>query len=149
MTDTVDGAEPSELRVFDPIGYVECAFDGDDESQSTPPATSRIILKPSFADGLDGLTPGQEIMVIFLFHRSTGYALRQHPKGDKTRAKRGVFSLCSPNRPNPIGITRVRITELRGNVISVTGLDAFNGTPLLDLKPVVTTSAPTDSPERD
>jgi L-fuculose-phosphate aldolase len=85
---------------------------------------------------MEGLGPGQEILVVFWFHHSTHYDLRQHPKGDKTRAKRGVFSLRSPHRPNPIGITQVRITGIENNVLYVTDLDAFDGTPILDIKPV-------------
>jgi tRNA-Thr(GGU) m(6)t(6)A37 methyltransferase TsaA len=91
---------------------------------------------------MEGLVTGQEILVIFWFHHSTHYDLRQHPQGDKTRAKRGVFSLRSPNRPNPIGITQVRIKGIDNNVLYVTNLDAFNGTPVLDLKPVSETSSP-------
>lgn len=127
---------PTGPAVFHPIGHIENSFEAREKSGPCEGFPSRIVLQGSFADGLQGLESGQEILVIFWFHRSTNYQLRQHPKGDTTRQKRGVFSLRSPHRPSPIGITRVRITALEGNVICVTGLDAFNGTPVLDLKPV-------------
>jgi len=59
-----------------------------------------------------------------------------HPKGDKTRPKRGVFSTRSPLRPNPIGLSKVRLLERGGNVLEVEGLDAVDGTPVIDLKKV-------------
>jgi tRNA (Thr-GGU) A37 N-methylase len=70
----------------------------------------------------------------FYFHRSAGYELSQHPRGDRTRPKRGVFTLRSPRRPNPIGVTVVDLLGVEGNVLRVRGLDACNGTPILDLK---------------
>ena len=77
-------------------------------------------------------------MVVFHFHRSRGYELLQHPRGDPSRPRRGVFALRSPRRPNPIGLTVVDLLAIEGNVLRVRGLDAFAGTPVLDLKPVRT-----------
>ena len=134
--ESIGSSARGESLILQPIGHVESAFVEGGAPGQEPPETSRIILEPAFTDGLNGLSPGEEILVIFWFHRSKGYQLRQHPKGDTTRQKRGVFSLRSPHRPSPIGVTQVRITALDGNVICVTGLDAFNGTPVLDLKPV-------------
>jgi tRNA-Thr(GGU) m(6)t(6)A37 methyltransferase TsaA len=74
-------------------------------------------------------------MVVFYFHRSQGYDLTQHPRGDPRRPKRGVFTLRSPRRPNPIGVTVVDLVAIEGNVLRVRGLDAINGTPVLDIKP--------------
>jgi len=122
--------------VFYPIGHVENDFDERGSAGPREGFPSRIVVNNSFADGLDGLESGQEVFVVFWLHHSTGYELRQHPRGDATRAKRGVFSLRSPNRPNPIGITQVPIGRVAGNVLYVTDLDAFDGTPILDLKPV-------------
>ena len=98
-------------------------------------AESRIILDPTLSEGLRGLVPGEQIMVIFSFHRSEGYDLRQHPRGDRSRPQRGVFALRSPRRPNPIGVTVVDLVAVEGNILRVRGLDAINGTPVLDLKP--------------
>jgi len=98
-------------------------------------AEARIILNPSLVEGLKGLEPGQQIMVIFYFHRSEGYDLLQYPRGDQSQPKRGVFALRSPRRPNPIGVTVAELVSINGNVLRVRGLDAIDGTPVLDLKP--------------
>jgi tRNA-Thr(GGU) m(6)t(6)A37 methyltransferase TsaA len=97
---------------------------------------SRIVLAPEFEKGLEGLGPGDRLLVVFQFHLSKDYALLQHPQGDTTRPRRGVFALRSPHRPNPIGVTVVEILGIAGNVLQVEGLDAYHGSPVLDLKPV-------------
>ncbi|MBN1178024.1 MAG: tRNA (N6-threonylcarbamoyladenosine(37)-N6)-methyltransferase TrmO [Anaerolineae bacterium] len=81
-----------------------------------------------------GLEPGDDIVVLFYFHRSDGRPLQVHPRGDLSRPLRGVFATRSPARPNPIGVTTVRIRRIEGNVIEVVGLDAIDGTPILDIK---------------
>lgn len=117
------------------IGHVENDFDEVAHSHELKSIESRIILNPGFADGLSGLKPEQQIMVLFYFHRSIGYELLQHPRGDQNKPKRGVFSLRSPNRPNPIGVSEVRLLEIKLNILRVRGLDAINGTPVIDIKP--------------
>ena len=119
---------------FHAIGYVENEID-DPNDPLLDTAESQLRIDPSLVAGLEGLSVGQQILVIFYFHHSKGFALSQHPRGDKSRAKRGVFALCSPNRPNPIGVTMVKIISIEDNVLRVSGLDACNGTPILDLKP--------------
>ncbi len=120
---------------YRPIGHVENAFDEPVAMDVLLAAESRIILDPALTEGLSGVQPGEKLMVIFHFHRSTGYELLQHPRGDVTRPRRGVFTLRSPRRPNPIGVTVVDVLAVEGNVLRVRGLDALNGTPVLDLKP--------------
>jgi tRNA-Thr(GGU) m(6)t(6)A37 methyltransferase TsaA len=116
------------------IGHVENAFDEPAAPDRIKAVESRIVLNPTLVKGLQGLEAGQQLMVIFHFHLSRGYELRQHPRGDHTREPRGVFALHSPHRPNPIGVTTVELVEVTGNVLTVRGLDAINGTPVLDLK---------------
>jgi len=126
---------PTQLMAK-PIGRVE---NGADESTALDHWTSvesRIVLDPSLVGGLSGLEAGQDIIVVFWFDRSGGFDLLQHPKGDTSRPKRGVFALRSPHRPNPIGVSQVHLLAVEGNVLLVRGLDAFNGTPVLDVKPV-------------
>jgi L-fuculose-phosphate aldolase len=129
---------------YTPIGHVENDFEASahgDEIRFPPTgrdlgaAQSRIVLDPGLTDGLTGLSPGQQVMVVFDFHRSQSFALLQHPRGDTTRPRRGVFALRSPRRPNPIGVTVVDLVSVEGNVLRVRGLDAIDGTPVLDLKP--------------
>ena len=117
------------------VGFVENEFDEAVASDLIRATESRIILDPVHIDGLSGLEAGQQIMVIFYFHRSKGYDLLQHPRGDASRPPRGVFALRSPQRPNPIGVTVVNLVAIEDNVLWVRGLDAINGTPVLDLKP--------------
>lgn len=120
--------------VFTAIGYVENEFDEPTLPQTIRAAESRIILKRDLTDGLLGLAPGQRLLVLFYFHRSKGFELLQHPQGNKSRPCQGVFCLRSPRRPNPIGASVVDLLEITENVLRVRGLDALNGTPILDLK---------------
>jgi tRNA-Thr(GGU) m(6)t(6)A37 methyltransferase TsaA len=123
------------LVTFRPIGYVENDFDELASPDLIRAAESQIVLAPTLVEGLQGMETGQPIMVVFYFHRSEGYTLRQHPRGDESRPLQGVFTLRSPRRPNPIGVTVVDLLAVEANVLRVRGLDAINGTPVLDLKP--------------
>jgi tRNA-Thr(GGU) m(6)t(6)A37 methyltransferase TsaA len=125
-----------EPIVYRAIGHIENDFDDPAVPYEIRAVESRIVLDPSLAEGLRGLEPGRQIMVVFYFHRSQGFDLLQHPQGDRNRPRRGVFALRSPRRPNPIGVTVVDLVAVEGNVLRVRGLDAINGTPVLDLKPV-------------
>jgi tRNA-Thr(GGU) m(6)t(6)A37 methyltransferase TsaA len=122
--------------VLHPIGRVERdEEDGGlshDELQSRP---ARILLDPALADGLLGLEAGSDVVVLYYLHRSAGYDLHLHPRGDPDRPLRGVFVTRSPRRPNPIGVTTVRVRRVEGNVLEVVGLDALDGSPVLDIKP--------------
>jgi tRNA-Thr(GGU) m(6)t(6)A37 methyltransferase TsaA len=120
---------------FQPIGWVKNVFEEPTSPERIRSARSDIVIRPDLIIGLKGLEPGSRILVIFHFHRSSGYELLQHPRGDRTRARRGVFTLRSPNRPNPIGVTEVELVKQKDNVLTVRGLDAIDGTPVLDLKP--------------
>lgn len=119
---------------YHPIGHVENEFIQPAPADQIRAVKSCIVLNPDFVEGLDGLNRGQQVMVIFHFHLSKGFDLLQHPRGDRSRPLRGVFSLRSPHRPNPIGVTIVEVIAIEGNVLRVRGLDAINGTPVLDLK---------------
>ncbi len=108
----------------------------------TPPCQksprSVIEIMPSYADGLQGIEPGQVLVIVFQFHLSqTPVPLLQHPQGDTSQPRRGVFALRSPLRPNPIGLTTVRVLDVKENKLIVAGLDAFDGTPVLDIKPYI------------
>lgn len=116
------------------IGHVENDFDGPPAPGVSSSFESRIVLDPTLTEGLRGLEAGQKIAVVFHLHRSQGFDLLQHPRGDRNRPQRGVFALRSPRRPNPIGVTVVDLVAVENSVLRVQGLDAFNGTPVLDLK---------------
>ena len=120
---------------YQAIGRVENDFDEPAPPPETRAVESRIVIDPSLTEGLKGLKLGRRVMVVFHFHRSQGFDLLQHPQSDKSRPRRGVFALRSPRRPNPIGVTAVDLVAREKNVLRVRGLDAINGTPVLDLKP--------------
>ena len=124
-----------ESIAYSAIGHVESDFDEPAAPAEMRATESRIVLDLDLVEGLTGLEPGRQIMVVFHFHRSQGYDLCQYPRGDESRPRRGVFALRSPRRPNPIGVTVVDLVAIQGNVLRVRGLDALNGTPVLDLKP--------------
>ncbi len=128
-------ALPTEPATFSPIGVVENGLPLGTPSDTLREAESRIILGPWVIPGLRDLEKERRILVIFHFHLSSGWDPLQHPKGDESRPKRGVFALRSPRRPNGIGVTEVDLLEIGGNVLTVRGLDAVDGTPVLDLKP--------------
>lgn len=124
-----------QTMVLKAIGHVETELDTPSEPPGENVLESRLVLDSSIVAGLQGLEGGQRILVIFWMHRSSGYTLLQHPRGDRSRPKRGVFALRTPHRPNPIGVTEVEIVAIEGNVVRVRGLDAVSGTPIIDLKP--------------
>jgi len=119
---------------FTPIGYVENDFDAPAIPETIATAESRVVVAQEFVEGLTGLKAGQRVMVVFHFHLVQSYALLQHPRGDRSRPRRGVFALHTPYRPNPIGVTVVDLLSVEGNVLRVRGLDALNSTPILDIK---------------
>jgi len=99
---------------------------------------STIAVEEEFAEALDGIEAFSHVAVLFWFHLSEKpSSLRVHPRGDSENPLRGIFATCSPVRPNPIGMTVVRLLERRDNELRVRGLDAIDGTPVLDIKPYI------------
>jgi tRNA-Thr(GGU) m(6)t(6)A37 methyltransferase TsaA len=124
------------LITFAPIGYVENDFGAPTTPETIAAGESQVVVAPEFVKGLTGLEAGQQVMIVFHFHLVQSYALLQHPRGDRSRPERGVFALHTPYRPNPIGVTVVDLLSVEGNVLRVWGLDALNGSPVLDIKQV-------------
>jgi tRNA-Thr(GGU) m(6)t(6)A37 methyltransferase TsaA len=87
------------------------------------------------ADALDGIAAGDELLVLTWLDRARRDVLRTHPRDDRARPELGVFATRSPDRPNPIGLHRVRVLEIDGTRLRVADLEALDGTPVLDLKP--------------
>ena len=127
--------ETNQIIAYKPIGHVANRFDEPSQPESMLSTESRIVLNPALTDALYGLQPGQHLIILFHFHRAKDYKLRQHPRGNTRRPKTGVFTLRSPHRPNPIGFSTVELVEMKDNILSVKGLDALNGSPVLDIKP--------------
>jgi tRNA-Thr(GGU) m(6)t(6)A37 methyltransferase TsaA len=121
------------MLILEPIGYVR-----NDVERSTDfsDVVSEIVIQEDLVEGLYRIEDSKEIEVVFWFDRSLPPRMKLHPKGNPNTPLVGVFASRSPNRPNPIGVTRVQLIAIMGNILTVKGLDAFNGTPVLDIKPV-------------
>jgi len=99
---------------------------------------SEIVLDPSLTEALDNLDEFSHIIVIYWMHQSHEPApMKVHPRYRSETSSVGVFASRSPDRPNPIGKTTVRLLERRDNVLKVQGLDAIDGTPVIDIKPYI------------
>jgi tRNA-Thr(GGU) m(6)t(6)A37 methyltransferase TsaA len=98
---------------------------------------SWLVFEPQVAEALRDLAVGDDLLVLTWLDRARRDVLRVHPRGDATRPALGVFSTRSPDRPNPIGLHRVRVLAVDGLRVRVSGLEALDGTPILDVKPVL------------
>jgi len=96
-----------------------------------------LVFEPELLEGLRSLRPGDEVIVITWLDRARRDVLSVHPRGDTSRAIEGVFSTRSPHRPNPIGLHQVEITAIDGPRVRVRSREALDGTPILDVKPVL------------
>jgi tRNA-Thr(GGU) m(6)t(6)A37 methyltransferase TsaA len=98
--------------------------------------TSELVFDKRYVKGLYRLTHFRHVWVLFGFHRERQTLMRLHPRRDASIPIVGVFATRSPTRPNKIGLTKVRLLSVKGNIVKVKGLDAFDGTPVYDIKPV-------------
>ena len=91
----------------------------------------------SVAEGLEGIEVGDEIIVITWLHKAQRDILKVHPRGDETVPLAGVFATRSPDRPNPLGLHRVTVLSIAGKKLKVGPIEAIDGTPVVDIKPVL------------
>jgi tRNA-Thr(GGU) m(6)t(6)A37 methyltransferase TsaA len=103
--------------------------------EGAPPA--RIVLRPEVRAAAADLRVGEEVLVLTWLHQGDRAVLAVHPRGDPDRPHQGVFSTRSPDRPNPIGLHAVTIVSVEDDAIGVANLEAIDGTPVLDVKPVL------------
>jgi len=123
-----------------PIGTVESPLTDPDSApkqgdEGAPDAW--IVFEPAVLEALDGIRPGDEVIVLTWLDRARRDVLRVHPRGDVSRPLQGVFGTRSPHRPNPIGLHRVEIASIDGARVRVRNLEALDGTPIIDVKPVL------------
>ena len=124
-----------------PIGHVRSSLVDREQapkqgSEGAPEAW--LVFKPEFQEGLRDLRVGEEVLVLTWLDRSDRQTLSVHPRDDRQAPLRGVFSTRSQDRPNPIGIHRVKIVEIRSPIeFKVLDLEALDETPILDVKPVL------------
>jgi tRNA-Thr(GGU) m(6)t(6)A37 methyltransferase TsaA len=126
---------PDVEIVMKPIGFVKTEAVGDEVKDKN--RISQIIIHAEFAEALDGIEEFSHLFVLFwLNHVSReNERLKVHPRGRKDLPLLGVFATRTMLRPNPIGLTLVELIKVEGNVLTVRGLDALDGTPVLDIKP--------------
>jgi len=125
-----------EKIVIDPIGVVRTDAVGNETKDKT--RTSQIIINSELIEALDGVTGFSHLFVLFWLNQvSTKQCktLKVQPRGRKDMPLLGVFATRTMLRPNPIGLTLVELVKAEGNVLTVRGLDAFDETPVLDVKP--------------
>ncbi|MEU8171771.1 tRNA (N6-threonylcarbamoyladenosine(37)-N6)-methyltransferase TrmO [Microbispora hainanensis] len=133
-------SEPASFTLR-PVGVVRSALTDRTEAprqgrEGAPDAWLEI--DPAVAEALDGVTAGDEVLVLTWFHQADRETLRVHPRGETSNPLTGVFATRSPDRPNPIGLHRVTVLETdpaRG--LRVRPLEAIEGTPVIDVKPVL------------
>jgi tRNA-Thr(GGU) m(6)t(6)A37 methyltransferase TsaA len=97
-----------------------------------------LVIDERYVSALDGLEPGTDVLLFTWLDRADRETLTVHPRGDASRPLTGVFATRAPGRPNPIGLHEVQVLEVDGPRVHVRHLEALDGTPILDLKPVLT-----------
>lgn len=121
------GVIRSELR--------SCSGAPKQGSEGAPDAWLEVVA--SAAEGLQGLAAGDEIIVITWLHEADRHVLRVHPRSDPRNPLTGVFATRSPDRPNPLGLHTVTVRAVDGNRLRVGPIEAIDGTPVVDIKPVI------------
>ena len=122
------------------IGKVESPLT---DLQSTPLQADEgapeawLVFEPEVLEGLRSLQPSDQVIIITWLDRARRDVLSVHPRGDPSRAQEGVFSTRSPHRPNPVGLHRVEITAIDGRRVRVRHLEVLDGTPIIDVKPIL------------
>ena len=119
------------------VGFIRSTVRGRDDAprqgaEGAPDAWLEI--EPRFADALLGVEVGHELILITWFHQADRSVLKNHPRGDENRPLTGVFYTRSPARPNPVGLHPVTVREIDGRRLKIGPIEAFNGTPVVDIK---------------
>jgi tRNA-Thr(GGU) m(6)t(6)A37 methyltransferase TsaA len=118
-----------ESPLVDPSAAPKQGFEG------SPPA--RIVFDPAVREGLRDLRPGTQVIILTWLDRADRDVLVVHPRDDLSNPQRGVFSTRSSDRPNPVGLHRVTVVAVDGLSVDVEDLEALDGTPVVDVKPVL------------
>jgi tRNA-Thr(GGU) m(6)t(6)A37 methyltransferase TsaA len=123
---------------LEPIGVARVEVEKIPRHWSISEVEGALVIDDKYLEGLSDIEQGQRIVVIFNFHRSPEFSaelLRQTPP--HTGKKTGIFSICSPVRPNPVGMSVLEVLGVEGASVRVKGLDMLDGTPILDIKPYI------------
>ena len=123
---------------LEPIGFVKTDVEKVPRHWTVSEAEGTIVIDDQYKEGLRDIKAGERIVVLFYFHQSPRFTLDRLIQRPKHRNEQlGVFSICSPVRPNPLGMSVVEVLGIAGNIIHVKGLDMRDNTPVLDIKPYV------------
>jgi tRNA-Thr(GGU) m(6)t(6)A37 methyltransferase TsaA len=130
--------------VVRPIGFVRSSLKRLEDAprqgdEGAPDAWVEVA--PEFGEGLAGLDVGHDVVLITWLHEARRDVLKVHPRDDESRPLAGVFATRSPARPNPLGLHRVQVLAIAGRELRVGPLEATDGTPVVDIKPVLSRSA--------
>lgn len=120
-----------------PVGILHCDLTNREHTPKNYDESNHIgtiEIYQDFIEGLDGMRKGDTIVVLFWLDRADRSILRVHPRGDKAKPKRGIFSTRSPVRPNPIAISELLVQDINKNILTVKGLDILDSTPIIDIK---------------
>ena len=132
----------SNLKSFalKPIGFVRSGLkrrrDAPRQGREGAPS-ARLEIAPAFTRGLHRIAAGQDLILITWLHQADRKTLRVHPGSEKNLPLTGVFATRSPDRPNPLGLHQVTVLEIAGNTLKVEPLEAIDGTPIVDIKPIL------------
>jgi tRNA-Thr(GGU) m(6)t(6)A37 methyltransferase TsaA len=121
---------------LEPVGFVKTEAVGNEVRKKN--VVSQLIFREELTEALEGVEEFSHLFVLFWLHEMSDEdkrIMKVHPRGRNDMPLLGIFATRTPHRPNPIGLTRVKLLKVEGNVITVQGLDAFDGTPVLDIKP--------------
>src|ERR1700730_9982276 len=123
-----------------PVGVIRSEINNKEDAplfytEGSPKAFLETL--PACTDGLDRMNVGDEIIVITWLHQARRDVLKVHPRGDASNPLTGVFSTRSPDRPNPLGLHRAKVLQIKPGVLHIGPIEAIDGTPVVDIKPVV------------
>jgi tRNA-Thr(GGU) m(6)t(6)A37 methyltransferase TsaA len=141
MTERSDAAQNASIDYsLQPIGFIRSSpkTRSDAPKQGSEGAPNVWLeVNPALQEGLDGIESGDGLIIITWFHQARREVLKLHPRGDERLPITGVFDTRSPDRPNPLGLHRVTVREVSECRLLIGPMEAIDGTPVVDIKPVL------------
>lgn len=127
-----------EEIIFKPIGYIHSEYEDVNQmpknSKESMDHTAELVVEEKYLESMSDIHEDEDYMIIFYFHKSKNYKQKVQFRGNGPYM--GLFSTHAPNRPNPIGVSEIKIKEVKDNIIIFNGVDMLNNTPVLDIKKI-------------
>jgi tRNA-Thr(GGU) m(6)t(6)A37 methyltransferase TsaA len=133
----VDSMSSFNIRAIGTVSSTLKTLDAAPRQADEGAPEAWLVFEPAAIEGLRNIRPGDELILITWLDRARRDVLSVHPRGDPSRTAEGVFSTRSPHRPNPLGLHEVTVTAVDGGRVRVRSLEAIDGTPIVDVKPVL------------